>query len=85
MKTPFQRVTDALTGGCGCACHTGTGYHTSCDHCATWELPEYGAVQTLRAFINKPSPFARPYDHEAHAALDALLAELASNQETSPS
>jgi len=33
-KTPFQRVTDDLTGGCGCACHTGIGYRTACDHCA---------------------------------------------------
>lgn len=32
-KTPFQRVVDELTDGCGCACHTGTGYRSSCAHC----------------------------------------------------
>jgi hypothetical protein len=32
-RTPFQRVTDDLTGGCGCACHTGIGHRTSCEHC----------------------------------------------------
>jgi hypothetical protein len=32
-KTPFERVVDDLSGGCGCACHTGTGYRTSCEHC----------------------------------------------------
>lgn len=32
-ETPFQRVVDDLSGGCGCACHTGTGYRTSCEHC----------------------------------------------------
>lgn len=32
-RTPFQQVTDDVTGGCGCACHTGTGYRSSCDHC----------------------------------------------------
>jgi RecJ-like exonuclease len=37
-KTPFQRVTDDLTGGCGCGCHTGIGYRTACDHCAA--VPE---------------------------------------------
>lgn len=32
-KTPFEQVTDDLTGGCGCACHTGTGYRSACVHC----------------------------------------------------
>ncbi len=32
-KTPFQKVVDDLTDGCGCACHTGTGYRTLCEHC----------------------------------------------------
>lgn len=51
-KTPFQKVTDDLTGGCGCVCHTGTGYRTSCEHCYpasspcdhTWSLPENAGV-----------------------------------------
>lgn len=32
-KSPFQKVVDDLTNGCGCACHTGTGYRSSCEHC----------------------------------------------------
>jgi cephalosporin hydroxylase len=32
-KTPFQQVTDDLTDGCGCACHTGVGYNSACGHC----------------------------------------------------
>lgn len=37
-KSPFQRVVDELTDGCGCACHTGTGYRTSCEHCTVhWD------------------------------------------------
>jgi hypothetical protein len=32
-KSPFRAVTDELTGGDGCACHTGLGYNTSCQHC----------------------------------------------------
>lgn len=32
-ETPFRKVVDDLTGGCGCACHTGTGYRSSCVHC----------------------------------------------------
>lgn len=31
--TPFRRVVDDLTEGCGCACHTGTGYNAACRHC----------------------------------------------------
>ena len=32
-ESPFRRVVDDLTGGCGCACHTGIGYNTACSHC----------------------------------------------------
>jgi hypothetical protein len=32
-QTPFRQVVDDLTGGCGCACHTGLGYDSSCVHC----------------------------------------------------
>lgn len=32
-RSPFRDVTDDLTGDCGCACHTGVGYNTSCAHC----------------------------------------------------
>jgi hypothetical protein len=31
--SPFRAVTDELTGGDGCACHTGRGYNTTCSHC----------------------------------------------------
>lgn len=37
--SPFRDVVDDLTGGCGCACHTGTGYRTSCDHCRPMPQP----------------------------------------------
>jgi hypothetical protein len=43
-KTPFQRVVDELSGGCGCACHTGTGYRTSCEHCQPDSSPDRAAV-----------------------------------------
>lgn len=33
MIDPFRAVVDDLTGGCGCACHTGIGYNTACAHC----------------------------------------------------
>lgn len=32
-SSPFRDVTDDLTGGDGCACHTGIGHNTSCVHC----------------------------------------------------
>lgn len=32
----FQKVTAEVTGGCQCACHTGIGSATSCEHC--WSL-----------------------------------------------
>ncbi len=38
-KTPFQRVVDDLTGGCGCGCHTGIGYNTACRHCVPQFYP----------------------------------------------
>jgi hypothetical protein len=31
--SPFRQVVDDLTGGCGCGCHTGIGYNSSCEHC----------------------------------------------------
>lgn len=31
--SPFQKVIAELTGGCQCACHTGIGSSTSCEHC----------------------------------------------------
>jgi hypothetical protein len=31
--SPFRKVVDDLTGGCGCACHTGIGYNAACGHC----------------------------------------------------
>ncbi len=32
-KSPFREVVDEMTDGCGCACHTGLGYNTACEHC----------------------------------------------------
>jgi len=32
-ESPFQRVVDDLSGGCGCACHGGIGYNAACGHC----------------------------------------------------
>lgn len=43
-KSPFQRVVDDLSGGCGCACHTGTGYRTSCEHCQPDSSPVRAAT-----------------------------------------
>jgi hypothetical protein len=31
--SPFRRVIDDLTDGCGCCCHTGLGYRAGCEHC----------------------------------------------------
>jgi len=41
-SSPFQKVTDDLTDGCGCACHTGTGYRSSCDHCTGHSIATFG-------------------------------------------
>ncbi len=38
-KTPFQRVVDDLTDGCGCGCHTGIGYNAACRHCVPQFYP----------------------------------------------
>lgn len=46
-KTPFQKVTDDLTGGCGCACHTGTGYRTSCEHCSPVSTPHSELAEAM--------------------------------------
>jgi hypothetical protein len=35
----FREMTDAFTDGCGCACHTGAGYNSSCDHCTADPSP----------------------------------------------
>lgn len=52
-ETPFQRVVDEMTGGCGCACHTGTGYRSSCEHCwpspAAWQERALAAEARARA------------------------------------
>lgn len=40
--SPFRRVVDDLTDGCGCACHTGLGYNAACEHC--WPSQWMGAV-----------------------------------------
>lgn len=53
-KTPFQRVVDDLTDGCGCACHTGTGYRSSCDHC--WPA---AAGQTWPGYWREPKSVPR--------------------------
>jgi hypothetical protein len=42
---PFRDVVDALTNGCGCACHTGIGYRSSCYHCSGTQV----AYTTLTA------------------------------------
>jgi hypothetical protein len=32
-SSPFQRVLRDLLNGCECACHTGIGANTACEHC----------------------------------------------------
>jgi len=50
MKTDYQKITDELTDGCGCACHTGMGYKTGCSHCQmttpkpSWEIKKRKVV-----------------------------------------
>ena len=39
----FREVTETITGGCACACHTGIGADTSCQHCGL------GSHETLYA------------------------------------
>jgi hypothetical protein len=46
-ETPFQRVVDDLTDGCGCACHTGLGYRSSCEHCPRMGLISMGATAPI--------------------------------------
>jgi len=45
-QSPFRQVVDDMTGGCGCACHTGLGYNAACSHChpsePTGPLPPEG-------------------------------------------
>jgi hypothetical protein len=49
----FRDVVDDLTGGCGCVCHTGTGYNTTCAHCwnkhGTANIIDPGPIGTVRA------------------------------------
>jgi hypothetical protein len=33
QRSPFEKVLDDL--GCRCACHTGIGSNTACEHCST--------------------------------------------------
>lgn len=32
-KSPFEHAIDLATDDCGCACHTGIGYRSMCEHC----------------------------------------------------
>ena len=82
-KTPFQKVVDAMSGGCGCACHTGVGYRTSCEHCAQ-SAPDttQAHADTLRVILSgfaygDGDPAMRERELEALAALDALLLHIA--------
>ena len=52
VDSAFRRVTrESNPYGCGCACHTGTGYDSSCAHCApvprTSEEPTEGEWRRL--------------------------------------
>ncbi len=85
-KTPFQRVVDDLTGGCGCGCHTGIGYNAACRHCQPqFYPPERSAgAAPLDASAEYVAGFRAGRDAEAErsarsagaAPLDALHSAL---------
>lgn len=52
-RSPFRKVVDAVTRSCGCACHTGTGYRTSCEHCSSRPRSTEAAVSNLLAGIEQ--------------------------------
>lgn len=75
--SPFRKVVDDLTDGCGCACHTGTGYRTSCEHCAGGApLSHPDDWETILAALSHPAPWDKGDPRCPGCRADAAVARL---------
>lgn len=55
-KSAYQRVIDLVTDGCGCACHTGIGYRSSCEHCIAYYEKLTGRYRMVTCYAKNKNP-----------------------------